>query len=52
MASSVSDLDERNQPSVEEGQKPPEPTAALPNPKHRVLIIGALVVAAAAGAWF
>jgi len=24
----------------------------LPNPKHRVLIIGALVVAAAAGAWF
>jgi membrane fusion protein (multidrug efflux system) len=51
MASSVSDLDKSNDPPVEEGRKT-EPPAAAPNPKRRMLLIGALVVAVAVGAWF
>jgi membrane fusion protein (multidrug efflux system) len=51
MASSVSDLDKGNDPPVEEGRKS-EPPAAAPNPKRRLLLIGALVVAVAVGAWF
>ena len=51
MASSVSDLDKSNDPPVEEGRKT-EPPAAAPNPKRRMLLIGAVLVAIAVGAWF
>jgi membrane fusion protein (multidrug efflux system) len=51
MASSVSDLDKSNDPPVEEGRKT-EPPGAAPNPKRRLLLIGAVLVAVAVGAWF